>query len=302
MKKLNQMRFEQARQYMLHQARDLERALFRYEFEDGAFTDVLTELASYQNEDGGFGHGLEPDLRCKESSALATTRALEILRLNPDHPERNEQVISALKYLEHSYMPERSGWDIIPKEAEQSPRAIWWQYGAFKDHWGNPNADIIAYFIDERELYPLESLESRIDYAVNYLKQSSDLKEMHELFCYLRLNERLPREQASEIVETLEAFMDNCISREPGSREGYGATPLSIMDSPNSPYFAKYQELLPLELDLLIEDQGADGAWEPNWSWYQYEEVWPLAKEEWKGVLTLNALRTLRNFERIAGD
>ncbi|MGE7822550.1 hypothetical protein [Paenibacillus sp. NPDC093718] len=301
MKKLNRMRFEQARQYMLHQSRNLERSLFRYDFENGAFKDVLTELDSYQNEDGGYGHGLEPDLRCKESSALATTRALEILRLIPDHPERNERVISALKYLELSYVPERSGWDIIPKEAEQSPRAIWWQYGAFKDHWGNPNADIIAYFIDERELYPLEFLESRIDYAVNYLKQSSDLHEMHELFCYLRLNERLPKEQASEIGETLEIFMDNCISRDPGSREGYGATPLSIMDSPDSPYFAKYHELLPLELDVLIGNQGEDGAWEPNWSWYQYEEVWPLAKEEWKGVLTWNALRTLRNFERIEG-
>ena len=64
------------------------------------------------------------------------------------------------------------------------------------------------------------------------------------------------------------------------------------MDSPDSPYFAKYRELLPLELDELIGNQGEDGAWEPNWSWYQYEEVWPLAKEEWKGVLTWNALRT----------
>lgn len=28
-------------------------------------------------------------------------------------------------------------------------------------------------------------------------------------------------------------------------------------------------------------------------------DVVPLAKEEWKGILTLNALRTLRNFKRI---
>ena len=52
---------------------------------------------------------------------------------------------------------------------------------------------------------------------------------------------------------------------------------------------------------MLTENQGEDGAWEPNWSWYQFEEVWPSAKEEWKGVLTLNALRTLRNFDRIEG-
>jgi hypothetical protein len=71
------------------------------------------------------------------------------------------------------------------------------------------------------------------------------------------------------------------------------------MDSPNSPYYKKYKNMLPLELDLLVETQGEDGAWEPNWTWYQYDEVWPLAKEEWKGILTLNALRTLRNFKRI---
>ncbi|MEK6991434.1 hypothetical protein NST08_14360 [Paenibacillus sp. FSL K6-1566] len=298
MKLLSHEQTDRAKQYMLTQARALEAALYRYEFEGGSFSEVLEELSRYQNDDGGFGHGLEPDLRCKESSALATTRALELLRLDGTG-EGEEMVIRTLGYLERTYIPERFGWDIIPKEAEQSPRAIWWKYGAFADHWGNPNADIAAYFMDYRALCPFGPLDSVIRYALDYLREACDLTEMHELFCYLRFKERLPEEQALDIQELLERYLDNCISSDPAEREGYGATALSIMDSPNSPYYKKYKAMVPLELDLLVETQGEDGAWEPNWTWYQYDEVWPLAKEEWKGILTLNALRTLRNFKRI---
>ena len=63
---------------------------------------------------------------------------------------------------------------------------------------------------------------------MNYLKQSSDLHEMHELFCYLRLNERLSTEQASEIGETLEVFMDHCISRDPGTARDTEQRPLAL--------------------------------------------------------------------------
>ncbi|MFB5759843.1 hypothetical protein [Paenibacillus medicaginis] len=71
MELLTRSEFERAAAFMKHEARSLERALFEYEFESGSFHAVLTELKIYQNEDGGFGNGLEPDLRCPESSALA---------------------------------------------------------------------------------------------------------------------------------------------------------------------------------------------------------------------------------------
>ena len=72
MKKLSREAFDRARDFIKAQARPLDRVLFEYRFE-GAPVDLVTaELARFQNDDGGFGHALEPDLRTPTSSALAT--------------------------------------------------------------------------------------------------------------------------------------------------------------------------------------------------------------------------------------
>ena len=65
MKQLSKDQFELAREFMRSRARGLERALFEYEFEAGSASNVYKELALFQNEDGGFGKGIEPDLRCE---------------------------------------------------------------------------------------------------------------------------------------------------------------------------------------------------------------------------------------------
>lgn len=300
MRKLTAERFNQATHFMKNKTRNLERAIFQFEFENGPYSAVLKELRTYQNTDGGFGHGLEPDLRCKESSALATTRALEILQLSPQKDEEQiEMIRKALLFFENTYNTDRYGWDIIPKEAEQSPRAIWWNYGAFADHWGNPSADIVSYFIEFQSVYKSDKLEDYINYAMDYLVSKCDLQEMHELFCYLHLFEKLNETQRLNIEDTLHVFLDNCVSMNPENREGYGATPLSVVNSPSSWYYKKYAAVIPVELDELIDQQGEDGSWTPNWTWYQFEEEWLIAKEEWKGIITLNALRTLRGFNRM---
>ena len=51
--------FEKARRFMYRSARPVELARWQYHFEQGSKENVLKALAAYQNEDGGFGHGLE---------------------------------------------------------------------------------------------------------------------------------------------------------------------------------------------------------------------------------------------------
>jgi hypothetical protein len=54
-------------------------------------------------------------------------------------------------------------------------------------------------------------------------------------------------------------------------------------------------------LDYLIDTQGSDGAWAPVWSWAPLDAVaWTKAEQEWKGVLTLAALRELDAWGRVA--
>ena len=80
MRMLSSDQFERAADYLRHEARPLERALFAHAFEGGGRTAVLAALVPYQNDDGGFGRALEPDMRAPASSVVATTMAFDILR------------------------------------------------------------------------------------------------------------------------------------------------------------------------------------------------------------------------------
>ena len=88
MKTLSRVAFDRALDFVKAQARPLDRALFEHRFEGAAAERVIAELARFQNDDGGFGHALEPDLRTPTSSALATElglRTLEELGCASDH-------------------------------------------------------------------------------------------------------------------------------------------------------------------------------------------------------------------------
>lgn len=60
-------------------ARVLEQRLFAYHFHGGDAGPVETALEAYRNEDGGYGHALEPDLRGPVSQPLHTAHALRVL-------------------------------------------------------------------------------------------------------------------------------------------------------------------------------------------------------------------------------
>jgi hypothetical protein len=55
--------FERTARFITNSARPLEHAQFEYHFRSGSVVALLDELQKYQNDDGGFGHGVEPDVR-----------------------------------------------------------------------------------------------------------------------------------------------------------------------------------------------------------------------------------------------
>lgn len=60
-------------------ARVLEQRRFAHHFTGGGAEAVETALTAYRNEDGGYGHGLEPDLRGPVSRPSHTAHALYVL-------------------------------------------------------------------------------------------------------------------------------------------------------------------------------------------------------------------------------
>ncbi|GLX54043.1 hypothetical protein Shyhy01_69920 [Streptomyces hygroscopicus subsp. hygroscopicus] len=68
-----------AEQFVWLTARVLEQRLFAYHFLRGTADAVEAALDAYRNEDGGYGHALEPDLRGPVSQPLHTAHALRVL-------------------------------------------------------------------------------------------------------------------------------------------------------------------------------------------------------------------------------
>ncbi|MBN1483151.1 MAG: hypothetical protein JXA37_00375 [Chloroflexia bacterium] len=71
--------FDAARQFIYRHGDLLTRRRFAYHFERGPIEAVLDVLACYQNSDGGFGHGLELDILCPDSSGICAEVAFGYL-------------------------------------------------------------------------------------------------------------------------------------------------------------------------------------------------------------------------------
>jgi hypothetical protein len=71
--------FAAGRDFILRQGRLVERRLFAACFEGAPAAGVIDALRGYRNDDGGFGHGLEPDKRCPASLPIDVEVALQAL-------------------------------------------------------------------------------------------------------------------------------------------------------------------------------------------------------------------------------
>mgnify|MGYP005874425625 CR=1 FL=1 len=77
-KRMTQAQFQQIRRWVLRNGRPLEWARWQAMFEGGSRNQAAEVLSGYQNADGGFGWGLEPDCMNPQSSPYQTGSALAL--------------------------------------------------------------------------------------------------------------------------------------------------------------------------------------------------------------------------------
>ena len=196
MVRISQKAFDRAAEFISLNARPLERARFDYHFASGSISDVLTQLRAFQNNGGGFGHGIEPDLRMPLSSPFATTLAFQVFR-DLDVPGNHAAVVEGIKYFERTYDHSIGGWDRAGPRGNDFPRAVWWNYEPIDGRLGplkqsNPGAEIVGC---------LHRYSGQIDHA--FLQQAivgvmeaftalPDDMDFHALLCFMRLAEMAP--------------------------------------------------------------------------------------------------------------
>ena len=309
MKQLSREAFGRASQFLMTQARSLERESFLHRFLGGSVHGVLAELERFQNSDGGFGQALEPDVRSPSSSALATGIGLHMLRelgCPADHP----MVRSAVAYLMATYDDETQVWRVVPTDTNSYPHAPWWNDddGSLAHVFGGyriiPRALIVGSLHHFSTLVPTNWLDGVTEETVKYIELvevlgtggGSDL----EYAISLADAKNLPQSYALRLKTRCQKAIPLAVVSDPALWSSYCATPLRIVRSPKSIGADLIQDEIQMHLDYQIALQTPEGTWEPAWSWGDsYPEVWKQAKVEWRGLLTLEALTDLHSFGRI---
>jgi hypothetical protein len=311
MKILRSESFEKAKDYLKAKARPLEQALFSLHFENGSAKAVKTALAAFQNPDGGFGHGLEADIRAPVSSAVATDFGLEILAaIGSD--THDEMVQKTVAYLLGNINRENSVWRVIPPEANDYPHAPWWSDDetgklahTFDDFLIIPRAKLLGLLWHYAPLVPADWLEALTETTVHAIETIPALGTGggDDLRYTLLLAEEpgLPQAFRTRIIQRVEIAIPETVSRDPQEWSGYTPRPLKFVSGPESLTVKLMRDAVEQNLDYLIDEQTAGGYWDPVWDWGgAYPEDWQGAQTEWRGHLTLSALEILQKFGRIA--
>jgi hypothetical protein len=285
--------------------RPLEASLVRWLFTDGKAEDVIKELVSFQNPDGGFGHGLESDFRLPDSSPLATSVGIRILLELPEGNERNRMMDAAFSYLEEAYVSERGGWYAVPLAVMDYPHAPWWSinqetgHTAIDESWGNPTAEILSQFLKAGRQPDVFDLHRQVLFAVGQLEEKQEYVSEHELYCYLSLYDALEGEMKIRLEETLTEAIHELIRLDPEDWEEYVPTPLHFLDPKRASNFGISSADLNQQLDWLVCKMEKKGGWMPPWGDSFYSGELKVAYHEWIGVLTLKALKWLKAYGRI---
>ena len=281
-----------AERFLAANARVLEKRRFERLFAGGEAAPVRDAVAAYRNRDGGFGHALEPDTRCPGSQPLATDFALRVL-LDADAWD------AALAEGASSWLaataPAGGGAVFVTESVKDWPHAPWMVpedgqpasltttgllagtlYGAAPPH-AAPEAD--PWLQQATGL-----IWSRIDALT-----TSNPYEMRALLWFLDNVPDRDRAQAAAAKIGPMIFDQEMVALDPAT-PGEVHFPLDFAPLPNSiarPLFDP--PVIEANLDHLAAAQRDDGGWMFNWMAWS-----PAAERDWRGHVTVDALRVLR--------
>jgi hypothetical protein len=284
---------DRAADFLWRHGRLLERLLFANRFLGAPAEPVVHALRAYQNDDGGFGHALEPDVRAPDSQPIHVDMALRVLHEIDVAPP--EMVARACSYLT-SMSSEAGGVPAITAVSSRYPHGEHWQPHVWIADSVNPTAMITGLL---HSLHFGHAWLERADaFCWNKISDTKveDGPALAAVFCFL--NNAPDRRRAVPMAEEMADAIPNATffaldPEDVGS--DYALTPLHLAptrDAMAAGLFAP--ELLDAHLDHLASRQQPDGGWPITW-----EAPTDAAALEWRGRVTLEALIRLQDYGRI---
>jgi hypothetical protein len=273
---------ERARNFIWLNARTLEQRWFEHAFDGGAAHAVVQAVLAFRNDDGGYGHALEPDHRGPTSQPLHVLRALQMFG-EVNAPEHAEPVLAWLE----ATCPDGS----VPfgmSTSKGHPMAPW---VTADDQGGLLLTSQIA-----AALHALGLSHPWLDRATDYCWQEIEkLDQTHpyELRGAVMFLDEVPdrarAELAAERIRHLKPSTEGYAEGEALPLHEYARKPGSVATS----WFS--DEEVGKDLDELQNGQQEDGGWN-----FGFPAFTPITHFEWRSIATIDALLTLRRYGRIS--
>jgi len=300
--KLSNTAFHKACAFVEIEGRPLDVALLRYDLATGRAEAVLTALAAYQNADGGFGHGLEPDMASPASSALATSVALRFLRrveAGGDHL----MVKAALGWLERTFDWDAGVWPIITAAVDEAPHAPWWAWSAdLAENWMgfryNPSAELLGYLYTWRAQAAPALLQAAETRMCRTVAETGIIEGAYDVKCAARLAETpgLPDDLRKPLTELV---LRSAVAHDPNDEH---FSTLELAPTPKSLLASTLADRIDPAVEGLIAAQQDDGGWPVFWDWsFVDAAAWSKAKRDWRRSLTRDAIEALKAWGRVEG-
>jgi hypothetical protein len=288
-------RLSAARGFLAGHARLLDRRRYELFFEDANAELVLAALRAYRNPDGGYGHGLEPDLRAAESQPAAAWHAFEVFA--DVAPVVAPGAVELCDWLDAIALPDGGLPFALPIEdpsgcapfwAQADPQAFSLQITALVAAY----AHRVAAHDPAVAGHPwLTRATSRCLAAVDALETAP---EAYVLAFAVKLLDAV--HGRNEAAPGLLARLGEYVPRDgrlgvTGGLPDEALGPLDIAPEPDRPARALLDEAaVAADLERLAEEQEDDGGWTVD-----FESYSPVAALEWRGYATVRALSILRS-------
>jgi hypothetical protein len=290
-----------ARSFLIGHARVLDRRRAEVLLDGVRGTGALGAVEAYHNADGGYGWGLEPDLRAPESQPGGALHAFEVF--GEVGPMADPRAAELCDWLASITRPD-GGMPFALPVADATATAPFWagaDHGSSSLHittavtaaaWRVARHDpaVAAHeWLDRATRYCLDTLTARAgaEFAIERLFVLDFLDTVVADGTALEAEDLLAR-----YAGTLPASAELSVV---GGAEDEKLRPLDLSPWPDRPLRRHIDPaVIEADLDRLAGDQHPDGGWDIDFRPYS-----PAAALEWRGYATVRALAVLRAHGRL---
>jgi hypothetical protein len=283
-----------ARDFMATHARPLDRHRFRLMLGEGSSQAALAALEAYGNADGGYGWGLEPDLRSRSSQPGAALHAFEVFA--EIEPATSPRASALCGWLESASLAD-GGLPFALPVSDPAGTATWWVQADPRTSSLQITAIVTAVALEVARHDPAVAahpwLAAATRYCLDAIAAMTDAPHALVLAFALRFLDAVHDSEpaAAALVEKLGVHVpaSGVIPVEGGTANEV-IRPLDIAPVPGRPVRALFTtEAVTADLHRLAATQQDDGGWR-----VEYAQFSPAGALDWRGHATVSAVTVLR--------